>query len=78
MALGNGTLPVESFKGYIIQDYLYLVRSLSSSLAGIAKANIQSTGSLLQGECARSIQSKEHRRHLKSTSSTQALETKSK
>ncbi|KOS21186.1 putative hydroxymethylpyrimidine/phosphomethylpyrimidine kinase 2 [Escovopsis weberi] len=24
LALGNGTLPVESFKGYIIQDYLYL------------------------------------------------------
>lgn len=26
MALGSGTLPLESFKGYIIQDYLYLVR----------------------------------------------------
>lgn len=25
MALGNGTLPLESFKGYIIQDYIYLV-----------------------------------------------------
>jgi hydroxymethylpyrimidine/phosphomethylpyrimidine kinase / thiaminase len=25
MALGNGTLPLESFKGYLIQDYLYLV-----------------------------------------------------
>lgn len=25
MALGNGSLPLESFKGYIIQDYLYLV-----------------------------------------------------
>lgn len=25
MAMGNGTLPLESFKGYIIQDYLYLV-----------------------------------------------------
>lgn len=25
MALGDGTLPLESFKGYIIQDYLYLV-----------------------------------------------------
>lgn len=28
MALGNGTLPLESFKGYIVQDYLYLVSSL--------------------------------------------------
>lgn len=26
MAMGDGTLPLESFKGYIIQDYLYLVR----------------------------------------------------
>lgn len=25
MALGNGSLPLDSFKGYIIQDYLYLV-----------------------------------------------------
>ena len=25
MALGNGKMPLESFKGYIIQDYLYLV-----------------------------------------------------
>lgn len=32
MALGNGTLPLESFKGYIIQDYLYLVYSLFQSL----------------------------------------------
>lgn len=25
--MGNGTLPEESFKYYMIQDYLYLVRS---------------------------------------------------
>ena len=25
-ALGDGTLPTESFKGYLVQDYLYLVR----------------------------------------------------
>jgi hydroxymethylpyrimidine/phosphomethylpyrimidine kinase / thiaminase len=25
MAIGNGHLPLESFKGYLIQDYLYLV-----------------------------------------------------
>lgn len=25
MAMGNGTLPLDSFKGYIVQDYLYLV-----------------------------------------------------
>ena len=25
MAMGDGTLPIESFKGYMVQDYLYLV-----------------------------------------------------
>lgn len=25
LALGDGTLPMESFKGYLVQDYLYLV-----------------------------------------------------
>lgn len=25
MAMGNGTLPLDSFKGYLVQDYLYLV-----------------------------------------------------
>lgn len=25
MAMGDGTLPLESFKGYLVQDYLYLV-----------------------------------------------------
>ncbi len=25
MGMGNGKLPLDSFKGYIIQDYLYLV-----------------------------------------------------
>jgi hydroxymethylpyrimidine/phosphomethylpyrimidine kinase len=26
LAMGDATLPIESFKGYLIQDYLYLVR----------------------------------------------------
>lgn len=25
LAMGNGTLPLESFKGYLMQDYVYLV-----------------------------------------------------
>lgn len=25
MAMGDGSLPLESFKGYLVQDYLYLV-----------------------------------------------------
>lgn len=28
MAMGNGSLPLESFKGYLVQDYLYLVRTI--------------------------------------------------
>lgn len=34
MAMGNGTLPLESFKGYMIQDYLYLVSHTVKSLYG--------------------------------------------
>lgn len=30
--LADGTLPVESFKNYLIQDYLYLVSSISGLL----------------------------------------------
>lgn len=39
MALGNGTLPLESFKGYIIQDYLYLVRPSHSRAATVLPAD---------------------------------------
>jgi thiaminase len=27
LAMGNASLPLESFKGYLVQDYLYLVCS---------------------------------------------------
>ncbi|KAL7946867.1 Phosphomethylpyrimidine kinase domain-containing protein [Trichoderma barbatum] len=41
MALGNGTLPLESFKGYIIQDYLYLVHfSRANALAAYKAKSI--------------------------------------
>lgn len=33
MAMGDGSLPIESFKGYIVQDYLYLVRELPQLLS---------------------------------------------
>lgn len=33
MAMGDGSLPLESFKGYLVQDYLYLVRSLTSPMS---------------------------------------------
>jgi thiaminase len=35
LAMGDGTLPLESFKGYLVQDYIYLVGCLCSvSLQG--------------------------------------------
>ncbi|KAJ4292122.1 trifunctional hydroxymethylpyrimidine kinase/phosphomethylpyrimidine kinase/thiaminase [Collariella sp. IMI 366227] len=42
LAMGDGTLPVESFKGYLIQDYLYLIQfaranALASYKAGSMK-----------------------------------------
>ncbi|OAQ96569.1 hypothetical protein LLEC1_01276 [Akanthomyces lecanii] len=41
MAMGNGTLPLESFKGYIIQDYLYLVHfARANALAAYKAKNI--------------------------------------
>ncbi|KEZ45319.1 hypothetical protein SAPIO_CDS2124 [Scedosporium apiospermum] len=42
MALGNGTLPLESFKGYIIQDYLYLIHfARAHALAAYKATNIK-------------------------------------
>lgn len=32
LGIGNGKLPVERFKEYLVQDYLYLVRIFFSSL----------------------------------------------
>ncbi|KAL2206330.1 putative thiamine biosynthesis protein (Thi-4) [Sarocladium strictum] len=39
MAMGNGTLPIESFKGYIIQDYLYLIHFARANALGAYKAS---------------------------------------
>ncbi|KAK0388435.1 hypothetical protein NLU13_4679 [Sarocladium strictum] len=39
MAMGNGTLPIESFKGYIVQDYLYLIHFARATALGAYKAN---------------------------------------
>lgn len=42
MAMGDGTLPLESFKGYLIQDYLYLVHfSRANALASYKAKNIE-------------------------------------
>ncbi|KAL6916014.1 hypothetical protein ACHAPO_006313 [Fusarium lateritium] len=42
MAMGDGSLPLESFKGYIIQDYLYLIHfSRANALAAYKAQNIE-------------------------------------
>lgn len=60
MAMGDGTLPLESFKGYIIQDYLYLVSVNPAQTEGTGLSLI---GALCPSECACFIQVKEHRGH---------------
>ncbi|CAM1510002.1 Fc.00g003370.m01.CDS01 [Cosmosporella sp. VM-42] len=42
MAMGDGTLPLESFKGYIIQDYLYLIHfSRANALAAYKAQDVE-------------------------------------
>lgn len=42
MAMGNGTLPLESFKGYLVQDYLYLIQfARANALAGYKAKNMR-------------------------------------
>lgn len=50
MAMGDGTLPIESFKQYLVQDYLYLVRLPSAatllSLLTLAKVHFARANAL--------------------------------
>lgn len=42
LSLGNGELPLESFKGYLIQDYLYLVHfARANALASYKAKNME-------------------------------------
>ncbi|KAK7736849.1 trifunctional hydroxymethylpyrimidine kinase/phosphomethylpyrimidine kinase/thiaminase [Diaporthe eres] len=42
LAMGNGTLPLESFKGYLVQDYLYLIQfARANALAGYKAKNMR-------------------------------------
>ncbi|KAF3770281.1 hypothetical protein M406DRAFT_34975 [Cryphonectria parasitica EP155] len=38
MAMGNGSLPLESFKGYLMQDYLYLIHFARANALAAYKA----------------------------------------
>ncbi|VUC34157.1 unnamed protein product [Clonostachys rosea] len=39
MAMGDGTLPLESFKGYMVQDYLYLIQFSRANALSAYKSN---------------------------------------
>uniref|UniRef100_A0A8H7KB68 Pyridoxamine kinase/Phosphomethylpyrimidine kinase domain-containing protein n=1 Tax=Bionectria ochroleuca TaxID=29856 RepID=A0A8H7KB68_BIOOC len=39
MAMGDGTLPVDSFKGYMVQDYLYLIQFSRANALSAYKSN---------------------------------------
>lgn len=42
LAMGNGTLPLESFKGYLMQDYLYLIHfARANALAAYKSKNMR-------------------------------------
>ncbi|KAF4119743.1 hydroxymethylpyrimidine/phosphomethylpyrimidine kinase / thiaminase, partial [Geosmithia morbida] len=42
MAMGDGSLPIQSFKGYIVQDYLYLIHfSRANALAAYKAKNMR-------------------------------------
>lgn len=42
LGLGSGELPLESFKGYLIQDYLYLVHfARANALASYKSKNME-------------------------------------
>ncbi|KAI8307104.1 putative hydroxymethylpyrimidine/phosphomethylpyrimidine kinase 2 [Colletotrichum sp. SAR11_240] len=58
MAMGDGTLPLESFKKYLIQDYLYLVHfARANSLASYKAKNIAdiSAGATIVSHIAREM-----------------------
>lgn len=72
MAMGNGSLPLESFKGYLVQDYLYLV-----GLACLARPRTQVSGwltwcvdTLCSSQRPGGLQSQEHGRYFSCASET--------
>lgn len=71
MALGDGTLPLESFKGYIIQDYIYLVCNVYDSIECCADV----VDSLFSSKRPRSLQVKIHHQHFSRKSLTTHQDT---
>lgn len=63
MGLGDGTLPLESFKGYIIQDYLYLVSPFSSYVSSISLLLLICAGALFASQRPRCLQVHQHQGH---------------
>lgn len=53
LAMGNGSLPVESFKGYLVQDYLFLVRAALSFASG--PTSYPETDAVRPSQCPRGV-----------------------
>lgn len=60
--LADGTLPIERFKYYLIQDYLYLVSVPCSVTIAISRRErlTGTTGTICPSECLGSIQSQQN------------------
>lgn len=56
--MADGTLPVEKFKNYLIQDYLFLVRKIIMRLQFVIRVivTVLFKDTILSGERTRSIQ----------------------
>ena len=61
LAMGNGSLPVESFKGYLVQDYLFLVRATISFASG--PGSYPETDAIRPSQCPRGVQGEGPKRH---------------
>ena len=59
--MADGTLPEESFKFYLIQDYLYLVRQPSRN--SVPEQSAKFLGAICESQCSSGLQSKVYRRY---------------
>lgn len=57
--LADGSLPVDSFKYYLVQDYLFLVSRILDGLS----PELMSSGSICESECIGRLQGKNDRRY---------------
>ena len=57
--MGRGNLPLERFKAYLVQDYLYLVRAIKIRHASITDV-LMISGPICSKQCVGIIQSQDY------------------